>query len=227
MSQRERDPSKPVGRSQVPGDGNSPQTALPCSDNIEVPIARQARREPGQVTLSTISEVSVAADETLSRVKTTSRVAPWIAVLSFFLLVYVASCALAIYALKSAPWMRVFLAPLLPVVVATLAFGWRQRWKARSRDLKSELQTWRNAAGSLGHEASNAVNAIRANLIAFRLANPHVTGPEHLQEIELAGTRIDAAVEKSQRSAGRKGGDEVRADCSAAASEAARSRRAF
>ncbi len=114
MSQRERDPSKPVWRSQVPGDGNSLQTALPCSDNIEVPITRQARREPGQ-----------------------------------------------------------------------------------------------------------------ANLIAFRLANPHVTGPEHLQEIELAGMRIDAAVERSQRSAGRKGGEEVRADRSAAANEAARSRRAL
>jgi hypothetical protein len=149
--------------------------------------------------------VTVAAHETLSRVKTASRAGRWTAALSFFLLVYAVSCALALYALKSAPWTRVFLVPLFPVVVATLGFGWRERWKCRARDLKSELQSWREAAGSLGHEAANGVNAIRANLIAFRMANPQVTGPEHLEEIDLAGRRIDAAVEKSRRSVGRKG----------------------
>ncbi len=189
-------------RKQIPGDGNSPQIALPCSDNIEVPVARAANRDLGQATLSTISEVSVAADETLSHTKPPSRGPRGLAVLGFFLVVYIASCWLAITALKSAPWMRVFLAPLAPVILATLAFALSRRWKFLARKLKSDQQGTRNAVGSLGHEAANGVNAIRANLIAFRLGNPRVEGSEHLEEIEQACARLDAAVEKSKGPAG-------------------------
>ncbi|MBZ5562159.1 MAG: hypothetical protein LAP13_07030 [Acidobacteriia bacterium] len=202
MSERETGTSRNVPLKQTPNDGNSPQIALPCSDNIEVPIAHAPKRELGQATLSTISEVSVAAEETLSRAKTPARASRWLAVLSFFLLVYIASSSLAIYALKSAPWVRVFLAPLAPVFLATLAFALSRRWKSRARDLSSDRQGWRNAAGSLGHEAANGVNAIRANLIAFRLANSQVEGPEHLEEIEQACARLDAALEKSKHSSG-------------------------
>ncbi len=184
---------------QIPNDGNSPQVALPCSDNIEVPIARAPKRELGQATLSTISEVSVAAEETLSRRRAPARASGWLAVPGFFLLVYIASSLVAIYALKAAPWTRVFLAPLVPVFLATLAFAWSRRWKFRARNLGSDLEAWRNATGSLGHEAANGVNALRANVIAFRLANPHAEGPEHLDEIEQACARLDAAVEKSKR----------------------------
>ncbi len=187
---------------QIPRDGNSPHIALPCSDNIEVPLARAPERELGQATLSTISEVSVAAEETLNRRRAPARAFGWLAVPGFFLLVYVASSLVAIYALKSAPWARVFLAPLLPVFLATLAFAWSRRWKSRARNLGADLEAWRNAAGSLAHETANGVNALRANLIAIRLANPRVEGPEHLEEIEQACARLDAAVEKSNRSSG-------------------------
>ncbi len=202
MSEQETGSSWGVPLKQVPNDGNSPQVALPCSDNIEVPIARTPKRELGQATLSTISEVSVAAEETLDRVKPPARSSAWLAVLSFFLLVYIVSSLLAIYALRSAPWVRVFLAPLVPVFLATLIFALSRRWKSRARDLNSHQRAWRNAAGSLGHEAANGVNAIWANLIAFRLANPQVEGREHLEEIEQACARLDAAVEKSKRPAG-------------------------
>jgi hypothetical protein len=204
MSEREPESSNPVPRVQVPGDGNSPRIALPCSDNIEVPIAPRAESGLGQATLSTISEVSVAADETLSRPKTPSRVPRSVAVLAFFLPVYAASCALALYTLRSAPWIRVSLVMVFPSAMAALAFAWRQRWKSRARVLKSDLERWRNATGSLGHEAANGVNAIRANLIAFRMENTQVAGPEYLKEIELAGSRIDAAVEKSTHAEARK-----------------------
>ena len=202
MRDAESESPKSVPRTQIPGDGNSSQIALPCSDNIEVPLARAAKRDLGQATLSTISEVSVAAQETLSRGKAPSREPGWLAVAGFLLVVYTLSCWLAIAALKSAPWVRVFLAPLAPVVLATLAFALSRRWKFRARDLKSDEQGTRNAVGSLGHEAANGVNAIRANLIAFRLGNPQVQTPEHLDELEQACVRLDAAVQKSQRSAG-------------------------
>ncbi len=202
MTDRETGTSGKVPHKQIPSDGNSPQVALPCSDNIEVPIAPVPKRELGQATLSTISEVSVAAEETLSRTKAPRRAFRWLAIPGFFLLAYIASSLVAIYALKSEPWVRVFLAPLAPVFLATLAFAWSRRWKSRAQALGAAGEAWRNAAGSLGHEAANGVNAIRANLIAFRLANPPAEGHDHLEEIEQACARLDAAVESSKRSSG-------------------------
>ncbi len=202
MSERETGTSRNAPLKQTPNDGNSPQIALPCSDNIEIPIARAPKRELGQATLSTISEVSVAAEETLSRAKRPAHASRWLAVPGFFLSIYIASSLLAIYALKSPPWVQVFLAPLVPVFLATLAFALSRRWKSRARNLNSHQRAWQNAAGSLGHEAANGVNAIRANLIAFRLANSQVEGREHLEEIEQACARLDAAVEKSKRPPG-------------------------
>src|SRR5574337_613343 len=80
----------------------------------------KTRQEVGQVTLSTIRDVSLAAREAVERAGEPSRRLRWLPVLGFFLLLYVASCWLALSWLKSALWMHVFLVPLLPVLVATL-----------------------------------------------------------------------------------------------------------
>jgi hypothetical protein len=177
------------------------QVALPCADSIKVRSPRQggaAKRDVAQVTLSTIGDVSMAAGRAIGRVSEAPRTTRWLPVLGFFLLLYLASCAVALYTLQAAPWMRAFLAPLFPVLVASVAFWLRQRWKFRARAWRFESSGLHDALGSLGHEAINAVNAIRANLIAFRLAHREAVSPEHLEEIELATKRIEAAVQRLQ-----------------------------
>jgi hypothetical protein len=164
----------------------------------QAPSPLVAKREPGQVTLSTIGEVSVAAGEAMSRVSETPQATRWLPIFGFFLVAYLASCWLTVCFFKSDPWVRAFLIPLFPVLIATAAFWWRQRWKFRAKDREFKLKVWQDALVSLSHEGANAVNAIRANLMAFQLANSQLSNPEHLDEIESATKRIEAAVRQSQ-----------------------------
>jgi hypothetical protein len=199
MTDAEKD-SKPTATSTTPpGEGKSClQVALPCSDSIEFPAPQANKPEVAQVTLSTLSDVSMAANAAMDRVGDVREGTRWVVLLGFFFLVYLATSLFAIKTLDAAPWIRAFVVPLFPVAVATIAFWWRQRWKWRSKGREFQLKTWQDALSSLVHEAANGVNAVRANLIAFRMANPDTALPEHLEQIELAAQRIDHAVQNSQ-----------------------------
>ena len=162
-----------------------------------ISASESTKRPAGQVTLSTIGDVSVAAADRVGRVAASRRIRKrWI--ILFFLVLYVATCWLGVHFLKAAPWVRVFLVPLLPVLVATLVFGWRQKTKARAQDGKFRLKIWQDALEGLGHAAANGVTAIRVNLISFRAANPQVSGEVHLDEIEGATQRIEDVIQLSQ-----------------------------
>jgi hypothetical protein len=162
-----------------------------------VPTPPLPKREISQVTLSTLGDISVAATDSIGRATAAPRATRWFPILGFFLLVYVASCLVALYSFQRDPWVRAFLTPLFSVLVATAAFWWRQRWKLRARGERFKSKVWQNALGSLSHEATSAANAIRANLTGFRLAHPQASQSELLNAVERATTRIDKAVQKS------------------------------
>ena len=162
-----------------------------------VSVSERGARPLGQVTISTIGDVSVAAAERVGRVAASRRVRKrWI--ILFFLVLYVATGWLGVHFLKATPWVRVFIVPLLPVLVATLVFGWRQKTNARAQDARFRLKIWQDALESLGHAAANGVTAVRANLISFRAANPQVSGGVHLDEIGGATQRIEVVIQQSQ-----------------------------
>jgi len=73
-------------------------------------------------------------------------------------------------------------------------FQWR-RWKQRARKSERDLRIWKGALHSVAFETTNAVNAIRANLLDFRQVNPSVAMPEHLDEIETSTQRIARILE--------------------------------
>jgi len=156
-----------------------------------------SKREPSQVTLSAISDVSIAATDAVGRISAAPRKTRWLPIFGFLLLVYITSGFVAIYTLKSEPWVRAFVAPLVPVLIAGVAFWRRQAWKFRSQEWKFKEQARQNALNSLAHETANGVNAIRANLTGFREVNPQPAAAEHLEQIDRALAHIDAALEKS------------------------------
>ena len=161
-----------------------------------VSTSESGRRPVAQITLSTISDVSVATAERVSRIAASGRMHKrWI--ILFFIVLYVATGWLGVHFLKAAPWLRVFLVPLLPVLAATLMFGWRQKTKARAQDHKFRLKIWQDALDGLGHAAANGVTAIRANLVSFRTANPQVSEAVYLDEIEGATRRIESVIQQS------------------------------
>ena len=158
--------------------------------------SESGKRTAGQVTLSTIGDVSVAAAAKVGRVAASGRVRKrWI--ILFFLALYAVTGWLGVHYLKAAPWVRVFIVPLLPVLVATLVFGWRQKTNARAQDGRFRLKIWQDALEGLGHGAANGVTAIRVNLISFRAANPQVSEGVHLDEIEGATRRIEDVIQHS------------------------------
>jgi hypothetical protein len=162
-----------------------------------VPSQSLPKREISQVTLSTLGDLSVATTDSIDRVAAAPRTTRWFPILGFFLLVYVATSLVTLFSFKCDPWVRAFLTPLFPVLVATASFWWRQRWKLRARDERFKSKVWQKALGSLSHEATSAANAIRANLTGFRLAHPLDSQAELLSAMERATARIDKAVQKS------------------------------
>jgi len=162
-----------------------------------VPTQSLPKREISQATLSTVGDISLAAADSIGQARPALRATRWFPILGFFLLVYVATCLVALFSFKSDPWVRAFLTPLFSVLLATAAFCWGQRWKFRAKGESFKLEARQNALGSLSHEASSAANAIRANLAGFRLAHPQTAQSEHLSAIELATGRIDKALQKA------------------------------
>lgn len=168
----------------------------------EVSSAAQANTEPkgqvAQATLSAIGDVSVAASEALSRMEAPQEML-WKPILIFAMAVYGFSVALAWPVAEfSSPWVRAVLIPAFPVLCAAAAFWWRQKWKCRAKKWQFHLKVWQETLDSVGYEAINSVNAIRANLIGFRLANPEVPMAEHLDVIEQGARRIDRVIQKAQ-----------------------------
>lgn len=163
----------------------------------EAPTAKQ--RDVAQVTLSTLGDVSMAASDAISAMGPVSKHTRWVPIILVGVASYSASVAVAWWLSGMLPrhlWAA--LIPLFPVLLVLVVFWRRQRWKFRAREWQSKFKMWEEALDSLGYEAINAVNAIRANLIGFRLSNPIVQAPEHLEVIEEATRRIERAVRKSE-----------------------------
>jgi hypothetical protein len=162
-----------------------------------VPTPSPPKREISQATLSTVGDISLAAADSIGYARAAPHATPWLSILGFALLVYVATCLVTLFSFKSDPWVRAFLTPLFSVLLATATFCWGQRWKFRAKIESFKLKARQNALGSLSHEASSAANAIRANLAGFRLAHPQTAQSQHLSAIELATARIDKALQKA------------------------------
>ena len=158
---------------------------------------RESKRVESQVTLSAIGDMSVAATEAVGRVSAAPRRTRWLPVFGFLLMVYIAGSLVAIYTLKSAPWVQAFVAPLPLVLIAALAFWRRQVWKFRARGWRFKEKLKQDALNSLAHETSNGVNAIRANLTGFSDADSLPSAAEHLKLVERSLERIDTALEKA------------------------------
>lgn len=77
-------------------------------------------------------------------------------------------------------------------LAALVAIVQWQRWKRRARKHKQEVAVWKEALGAVAFETTNAVNAMRANLVGFRQVNPSVALPDHLDEVETGTQRIAA-----------------------------------
>jgi hypothetical protein len=163
---------------------------------VVLPAQSLPKRENSQAALSTLGDLSVAAANSIDRAAA-PRPVRWFSILGFFFLVYLAICLVTLFSFRSDPWVRAFLTPLFPVLIATAAFWWRQRWKFRARGEQARSKQWQAALGSLSHEATSAANAIRANLAGFCLANPQTSQSEYLIAMERATTRIDRAVQKA------------------------------
>jgi hypothetical protein len=161
------------------------------------PTPSALKRETSQATLSTLGDLSVAATDSIGRAAPAPGASRWFPILGFFLLVYIATCLVTLFSFKREPWVRAFLTPLFPVLIATATFWWRQRWKFRAKGESFKLKGQQNALGSLSYEASSAANAIRANLAGFRIAHPQAAQSEYLSAIEIATVRIDKALRKA------------------------------
>lgn len=170
------------------------KTELRNSAPTAVSIPPEQKREPSQVTLSTIGDVGVAIESLDEAPKKPH----WRSVLVFFVFLYALTLATAWLLAEAAFWTRVSVIAFFPAFFATVAFWWRQRWKFRAKEAKFKLKVCEEALDSVGYETINGVNAIRANLIGFRLANPEVNYPDHLDVIEDGAKRIDHVIQKAQ-----------------------------
>jgi hypothetical protein len=168
---------------QVPGDGKGTVAGSQLGQS--------------QATLATIRDVSIAATNAVGGTSTAPRWTRWLSLLGFMILFYVADSFVTICTLTSKPRIQAFYTPLFAVAIATLVFWRQQVWKFRCRDLRLQEKAQENALNSLAHETANGANAIRANLTAFQERNPETIADEHLQQVERALARIDAALEKS------------------------------
>ncbi|RMG56098.1 MAG: hypothetical protein D6723_01120 [Acidobacteria bacterium] len=144
-------------------------------------------------------KASITPTEALGRFSKVPQRTVWRPILLFFLFVYGVSGVLAWSLVGEVLlWPQILSTLAFPVVCATLAFWWRQRWKFRAKTYKFELKVWREALETIGYETANAVNAIRANVIGFRLANPNVAMAEHLDIIEDGTRRIARVLQRGQ-----------------------------
>lgn len=166
----------------------------------EVASTAQSQYQAARGAPSSNGNASLAAfEQDLSQLSQVPQGTIWKPIVIFFVVLFGSSVALAWpLAEHSSAWLRALLIPAFPVLCATALFWRRQSWKFRAKDWKFKLKVGQEVLDSVGYEAINAVNAIRANLIGFRLANPNVSMAEHLDEIENGAHRIDRVIQKSQ-----------------------------
>jgi len=122
----------------------------------------------------------------------------WRQVTGFGLAFFVVTAVWAWWLGGSGSGWRTLAWPLLPTVVATLTYWSRQRWRSRSKMQQEQYRAWREALETVCYEAINAANAIRANVIALKLANPDLRAPEHLGVLDESLARIAKVVQKAQ-----------------------------
>jgi hypothetical protein len=155
-------------------------------------------RERSQRTISIIGDVSLAASDALDRAGTAQARASWAALSLFVAGVYAGSIAAARFLVPTLTPRQLLLIPLLPSLCAAFAFRLRQHWKLRAGNRERKIKIWQEALDSLGHEAANGVNAVRANLMAFLQVHGDVAPSEHLKQIDDATRRIELAVRSSR-----------------------------
>jgi signal transduction histidine kinase len=160
-------------------------------------LPREGTRTEGQATLSAIGDVSMAATAAVNGVGAASGKTRWLPILGFLLLAYIAGSMAAIYTHKSPPWAQVFVAPLVVVLLATLAYWRRQVWKFRARHANFKEKEQVNRLNSLAHETANGLNAIRANLAGALPSSSEQTSAEHRKQVEQALERIETALAKA------------------------------
>jgi hypothetical protein len=112
-----------------------------------VPTQSPPKREISQVTLSTLGDLSVAATDSIDRAAGAPRATRWFPILGFFLFVYVATWLVTLFSFKRHPWLRAFLTPFFPVLVATAAFWERQRWRFRAKGERLKSKAWQESSG--------------------------------------------------------------------------------
>lgn len=166
---------------------------MPLVNPTEPPIPR----EPAQVTLSTIGDVSLAVSDSMRRPNTAGGMSLLVASATAAAAIYLLSVLLAAMLGVASPirWW----APLFPsACAAAVLFLW-QRAKAQARAHERELAGSRKAIERLAYEASNAANAIRANLIGHEMDPEGPNASAHVKEI---GAAVERLCESMQRSAG-------------------------
>jgi hypothetical protein len=155
-------------------------------------------RERSQRTISIIGDVSLAASDAVDAAGLAGTRASWVALFLFVAGVYAGSIAAARFVVPTLTPRQYLLVPLLPSLCAAFAFRLRQHWKLRAGNRERKIKIWQEALDSLGHEAANGVNAVRANLMAFLQVQGDPAPSEHLRQVEDATRRIESAVRSSR-----------------------------
>lgn len=164
---------------------------MPLVNPIEPAMAR---REPAQVTLSTIGDLSIAVGDSVRRPAGMGRL-PVAATIIVSAAVYLLSVAIAAR-LNLASGVR-WTAPLFPSLCASVLFALWRSSAARARSRETELSASRKALDRLAYEASNATNAIRANLIGCQMEADGVYVDAHLREVRAAVERLCRSMQES------------------------------
>lgn len=121
----------------------------------------------------------------------------WSSTALFFALILAFSAGIAWRLLETPAWRQWLVPILFPALCAAAAFRWWQQWKLHTREAEHKVKAWQDALDSVGDDAANAVNAIRASLLRFRRANPEANYPAHLDVIENGAKRIDAVLQRA------------------------------
>ena len=164
----------------------------PASPTVSHPAA--PRREPAQVTLSTIGDVSLAVADSVAGERPRFWPALAASLLCFALVLLVSGVTSAALGLRS---QGAWYALVFPAICAALFFGLWRRSARRLRCRESELFASRRALDHLAYEASNATNSIRANLVGYEMERGSGNGEAHLREISSAVERLCRCMQES------------------------------
>ena len=158
-----------------------------------MPVIESApAREPAQTTLSTIGDLSIAVADACQPPRRVggTRV---LAALLFCIFVYgLFGVAFASFTVRGRAVAPLFLS----IGCGGLFWLWR-RAVSRAGAAAAQLSATRSALERLAHEASNASNVIRANLIGYELEREYAD--RHLREVQAAVERLCRMMKASER----------------------------